>query len=177
MQSRSPQTVDHISLDEAVERVAQTIAAADGDEWLGPLNGRQRNLIAYYIDGADFRKNELASIMPSGISYMSTMGGETWKRYPTDSQLRGEIERALYQRDLYDDQRREAFGWLEDHGFHIEAQSVDCKILDEELSKRRGGPKGVAVPPTGEAEQTESALSGTPNAGNSKRHATMIAFK
>jgi hypothetical protein len=48
---------------------------------------------------------------------------------PSDPGLRAEVERALYQRDLYEEQREAALDWLASHDFDIDAQDIDGDAL------------------------------------------------
>lgn len=134
-----------ISIDEAVRRTAEATAVSDGDEWLGPPTARQFRLIARYIDGAS--KPQPYSIMPSNMSFV--VGGQRWAKYPADPALLAEVERALYQRDLYEEQREVALDRLVSHDFDIDAQDIDGDALERELRKP-GGVVTDSVAPVGD---------------------------
>lgn len=111
-----------ISIDEAVRRIAVASVARNGDEWLGPPTARQLRLIARYVDGT--LAPQPYSIMPGFV-----VGGQHWAKCPADPGLRAEVERALYQRDLYAEQCECALEWLEGRGIDVNAQYVKTDVL------------------------------------------------
>jgi hypothetical protein len=134
----SEKTHARLSLHEAVRRVAAAIAARDGDEFLGPLTRHQERIIAYHIvDGfAPNETNGPTSIIPGRITY--SMGGINWVIYPSDPNRRAEVEKALYRRTIYEDQREAALDWLDDHGFDVGAQFIDGAALAQRFEEAFG---------------------------------------
>lgn len=112
-----------ISPDEALRLVAAAIAARDQVEWLGPLNGHQERLISYYVEG-----NSGSSIRRSHVTYC--VSGQNWAKRPSDPKLVSEIERAIYQRDLYEEQCDGANDWLDSHvGPHFSEEKFSTAML------------------------------------------------
>lgn len=169
MGTQPPASADFVSMDEAVCRVAAAIAAGNGDEWLGPLTARQRKLIAYYVNGSTGQ--EPASIMPGMITF--TRGG--WAKYPLDPALTAEVDRALYQQNLYEGQCEGALDWLEGHGFEIRAESISGQALAREMamdfpSKGPDAAPDVTAsrPDHGSDERVAALLAGLPCAREPK---------
>ena len=121
-----------ISIDDAICRVAALLAARNGDEWFGPLTIRQERIIAYYVTGLSSKPGS-ASIMPAMVTY--SVAGQGWTRFSSDPALMAEIERALYQRDLYEEQSNAALDWLDGHGFNIDAQVISAEALARETAQ------------------------------------------
>jgi hypothetical protein len=147
-----------ISIDEAIRRIAAASAASNGDEWLGPPTARQLRLIARHIDGSS--KPEPASIMPSRMSFV--VSGQRWTKYPADPALVAEVERALYQRDLYEDQCEAALDWLVSHGFDTDAQDIDGDVLERELRKHGDAVPEIVATPVGGAAAAKQAWTPKP---------------
>jgi hypothetical protein len=125
-----------LPIGKAVRQVAAAIAARDGDDFLGPLTKRQRRIIAYYGAMPEKRYGPcsiVSSIVPGTIKI--SQGGVNWTRYPSDPELRTEVQRALCQRDLYEEQCKEAFDWLAGHDFDIDAESVDSEVFAQVMAK------------------------------------------
>jgi hypothetical protein len=127
----SEETRKRLPVDEAVRLVAAAVAKRDGDEYLGPLTARQVRLIAYYVTGS----TEPNSILPSHITFPGFSGRQPWANPPTDPTLTAEVEWALYQRKLYDDQCEDALDWLNDHGFDADEQFIGRERLTQEMEK------------------------------------------
>lgn len=173
MGTKPPALVGIVKMEDAVRCVAGIIAASRGDESHGPLTLRQERLIKYYVRGST--GGQPASIMPSMITYSAS--GQTWAKYPSDPALRAEVEKALYQRDLWQEQREDALDWLESHGYKIEAQVLDGNALARDMgtdfapSVEQRPSDQIAV--VGVPQEGASALSDHPK-GNEERRAIAI---
>ena len=131
-----------ISIDDAICRVAALLAARNGDEWFGPLTIRQERIIAYYVTGLSSKPGS-ASIMPAMVTY--SVAGQGWTRFSSDRALTAEIERALYQRDLYEEQSNAALDRLDGHGFNIDAQVISAEALARETAQDFTSTAGAAL--------------------------------
>jgi hypothetical protein len=133
MEAQTP-LADRISIEEAAHMLAAAIAFHEGDEWLGPITRRQERMLEHWVDPQI--GNVPPAIMPAMISFPSTAGGQKWARSsPSDPALRVEVEQAMYQRDLYEKQHKDALAWLEHQGFDTDAEWICRAALAQKMAE------------------------------------------
>jgi hypothetical protein len=125
-----------ISIQAAVLRVAEWLARRSGKEWPGVPTARQISLIEHYNDLSErrffFSTNEPASIMPGQITYFSTDRNHR-KNRPSSQSLLEELERAEYHWAQYWRCCDEAWDWLSEHGYDLDAETVDTDRLARDM--------------------------------------------
>jgi hypothetical protein len=124
-----------VSIDDAARRVG---AAIYGDEWVGELTERERWLIARYVEG---------SVRPTSTSIVYNrpkyeMGGRAMAEWPSDPEMRKEVEKAYDRNDWRAGQWDRAFEWLETKGFDLEASTIDSAALSLAISRFVAGEPG-----------------------------------
>ena len=88
-----------------------------------------------------------SSVVSSRTSWV--VGGSRWAEYPSDPALVAEAERARDRDDWCNDQREQALGWLQDHGFDADADAIDRDALEVAIARLSRNVSGLRT--TGDA--------------------------
>jgi hypothetical protein len=122
-----------ISIDDAARCVGRAMFA---DEWIDTITARETWLIERYVEG---RVRHEGAVLPRKTTW--EIGGRRWSEYPSDPALVAEVEQARDKRDWSEDQWERAFVWLEENGFHLDADEIDQDAFEAAMFRLRAQPQ------------------------------------